>query len=222
MAERGTAARGSIRVASAETIARYTRPRPQGMAKPRPPPYGVDNCMPEYPAHRANSLRQERPLTPQQAMFSYGDEDDAPTKYGQPKDALDGFITSKANPLAQSKKSVPQNIFVRKGGARITAAETFPDTATPTSSHPPSGPPSARPSQPAFQSKAAGACSGGSTPFQPTNNRRGVVGAAYGPSAMQMYGSKGFGMSGVCNSLPAAGMSSGNGRRPPSSRVLSM
>jgi len=219
MAE-GGAARGRIVQASAETIARYTTPRPSsGRAKPRPPPFGTDNSMPEYPAHRANSrpteqqAQPQRPVTPQQAMFMFGDEDEGPMRGGraQPKDALDGFLTSKANPLAQKK--APPSIFGGASGKPITAADTFPDDAPSTSTQPPHA-------GPAQQHKAATPLQGsgrrGATPLQPANSRRDFSGsqAAHGQPALSMSGGKQqLNVAGLGQALPTAGMGR---RRPPS------
>ena len=211
-------AKMQIREASAETIARYTAPRPQGMAKPRPPPFGTDSSTPQYPAHRGNSRGQERPITPQQQMFMFGDEDDAPTRRAQPKDALDGFLSSKANPLAQKK--APPSIFGGASGKAITAADAFPDDAPPTPGRqtPGRAPPQQKVAMPMDGSF------GRATPLQPTNSRQGrprgeqtSSQAAHGHAALSMSGSGHFGMSGMGQALPA-----GMGRRRPSNSSFTL
>ena len=217
----GGPAKGRIVQASAEKIAEYTRPRPQsGRNRPRPPPFGTDDSRPEYPAHRSNNhgVQSGRPMTPQQAMFQFGDEDDDSSRRAAPRDALDGFITSKANPLAQKK--APPSIFGGGSGRPITTGDVFPDEG-PACEQPPSvgRPTSGRraPQQPPKPPMPDGSMGRGgtSTCWGDVSSGHAAMGASGGKQH--------FGMAGMGDALPAAGGAgrpaaggAGLGRRRPS------
>ena len=178
---------GAIREASADTIARYTRPSSN---KGRCPlPFAVDAVAPAV--NQAST----------QDMFRFGDEDDAPHMQ---KDALDGFLQSKANPLAQRR--TPPSIFSGGSGRPVTPSEVWPDSFVfgETSS---------------AEAKGAGPIGPGpdrSRPLQPTNSRRQHAAAEALTSSQAAFGRQGATTGGGMMAAGAPRGGAGRGRRPPS------
>ena len=134
--------------------------------------------------------------------FRFGDEDDAPRVQ---KDALDGFLSSNANPLAQRR--APPSIFSGASKRPVTPSEVWPDNFG-----------FGEVSSASNQGKAAAPSSRrvASQPLQPMNSRRQHT-PVQASAALHFTGGSTMsaGMAGIAGNamLPAAGRGR---RRPPS------